>query len=365
MRAGSVVFGNYSTGHVSGERRLGGLAGWNDNPRGILSSYWNIESSGQEFGVEGRYDSGAEGKTTAELQTPSSYSGIYQEWNTDIDNADGDNNESTGTDDPWDFGGEDEYPVLRADFDGDGEATWEEFGMQPRTAPPQGMEDPLTPDTPEVPPVEPSPLCMNGIVVENPQDSPGLVADCTILLQGRDTLAGNATLNWSHDIPISRWQGIILEGSPSRVVNLTLNGESLTGRIPREFGNLSALEVLSFPVNDLSGGIPLELSALPRLRTLNLHSNRRLGGAIPPELATFSNLEVLNLSSTGSTGAVPPELGRLANLRYLDLAYNSLTGAIPKELTDILGLDTLYLHGNNLTGSIPRGIVQASQARVY
>ena len=63
--------------------------------------------------MEGRYDSGAEGKTTAELQTPSSYSGIYQEWNTDIDNADGDNNESTGTDDPWDFGGEDEYPALR------------------------------------------------------------------------------------------------------------------------------------------------------------------------------------------------------------------------------------------------------------
>ena len=358
MRAGSLTFGSYSSGEVSGERRFGGLVGWNDSPNGILSTYWNTESSGQEFGVEGRYISGAEGKTTAELQTPTSYTGIYLDWNTDVDDADSDNNEATGVDDPWDFGGNDEYPVLRLDFDGDGEATWEEFGIQTRTTPSLDMEEALPPDIPEVPPVEPSPLCMNGIVVENPQDSPGLVADCTILLQGRDTLAGNAALNWSHDIPISRWHGIILEGLPSRVVNITLNAESLTGRIPPEFGNLSALEVLSFPVNDLSGGIPLELSKLSRLRSLNLHGNGRLGGAIPLKLATFSNLEELNLSSTGSMGAVPPELSRLTNLRYLNLGHNSLTGAIPKEIAEMPSLDTLHLNGNRLSGSIPQELSQ-------
>ena len=38
--------------------------------------------------------------------------------------------------------------------------------------------------------------CANGIAVPNPQDNLGLVADCTVLLQARDTLAGSATLNW-------------------------------------------------------------------------------------------------------------------------------------------------------------------------
>ena len=48
-------------------------------------------------------------------------------WNVDIDGA-------AGTDDPWDFGTASEYPVLKVDFDGDGTASWEEFGDQ-RPAP--------------------------------------------------------------------------------------------------------------------------------------------------------------------------------------------------------------------------------------
>ena len=359
MHAGSVVFGSYSTGHVSGQRRFGGLAGWNDNPRGILSSYWNIESSGQEFGVEGRYISGAEGKSTADLQTPTAYTGIYLDWNRDIDNADGDNNEVTDTDDPWDFGREDEYPVLRADFDGDGEATWEEFGTQTRTAPPPDMEDPPTPDIPEAPAVEPSPLCMNGIVVQDPQNNPGLVGDCTILLQGRDTLAGNATLNWSHEIPINRWHGISLEWSPPRVVELALNSRRLTGRVPPEFGKLSALEVLRLRINGLTGGIPPELGGLSRLRSLDLHSNS-LGGAMPPELGNLSNLEGLNLDATGLWGAIPPELGKLSSLTHLNLGQNRLTGSIPKELSNLKNLTLLQIYKNNLTGPIPPEISKLS-----
>jgi len=32
----------------------------------------------------------------------------------------------------WDFGDNTQNPVLKVDFDGDGTATWEEFGTQPR-----------------------------------------------------------------------------------------------------------------------------------------------------------------------------------------------------------------------------------------
>ena len=113
--------------------RVGGLAGF--SPGGILESYWDSRTSGWLAGVgtddsdlNGRVDGdetatpGALGKNTAELQAPEDYRGIYEHWN-----ADGS--------DPWHFGSSAQYPVLRADLDGDGRATWREFGHQLRDTP--------------------------------------------------------------------------------------------------------------------------------------------------------------------------------------------------------------------------------------
>ena len=120
-----VIIGSYATGRVSGTYVIGGLAGWNDRSNGIFASYWDIESSGQSQGVGGGFASGAEGKATAELQARTSYAGIYRDWDTDIDDADGDSYEVTSPDDPWDFGKDDQYPTLREYFDGDVAATWD------------------------------------------------------------------------------------------------------------------------------------------------------------------------------------------------------------------------------------------------
>lgn len=49
-----------------------------------------------------------EGKTTAELQTPTDYSGIYANWNIDLDG------DGTG-DNPWYFGTSSDYPTPRVD----------------------------------------------------------------------------------------------------------------------------------------------------------------------------------------------------------------------------------------------------------
>ena len=129
---GSTIIGSYAIGGVSGSSNMGGLVGWNDDPDGITASYWDIETSIQSYGVGGGFNSGAKGKTTVELQASTSYTGIYGGWNIDIDNADGDDNNTTGADDPWDLGSSHRYPALKADFDGDGTATWQEFGDQLR-----------------------------------------------------------------------------------------------------------------------------------------------------------------------------------------------------------------------------------------
>ena len=118
------IIATYATGTVSGRGDwFGGLVGLNrggtitasyaigrvpdgsglldSNWDGFVSdSYWDIQASGQTS------SDGGIGKTTQELQSPTGYTGIYSEWNVDVD-GDG------SVDDPWDFGTSSQYPVLK------------------------------------------------------------------------------------------------------------------------------------------------------------------------------------------------------------------------------------------------------------
>ena len=133
-----TIIASYATGSVTGDGDVGGLVGYSREST-IIASFWDTQTSGQTTGV-GRDDgdsAGLEGKTTARLQSPTGYTGIYGGWKTDLDNADEDDNPATGTDDFWDFGTSSQYPVLKVDFDGDGAPTWQEFGRQRPNSPPE------------------------------------------------------------------------------------------------------------------------------------------------------------------------------------------------------------------------------------
>ena len=115
------ISAGYATGTVSGGSNVDGLIGLFEGGS-INASYWDKQTSGHATGVL------PFGRTTAQLQSPRSYSGIYGSWNLDI-------NGDSVNDDPWDFGTSSQYPALRADRNGDGDATWEEFGHQLRSGP--------------------------------------------------------------------------------------------------------------------------------------------------------------------------------------------------------------------------------------
>ena len=88
-----VINASYSLGLVSGSDAtvyIGGLLGYNDGGT-IAASYWNTQTSGQ-IGSDGGV-----GKTTHELQSPTTNTGIYSTWNADW----------------WDFGASNQYPVLK------------------------------------------------------------------------------------------------------------------------------------------------------------------------------------------------------------------------------------------------------------
>ncbi len=132
--AASLALGDVTAGGDADDTAVGGVAGRvADTNAGIDDTYFDTENTVSVLSHSRVLtDLAARGKTTSELQTPAGYTGIYANWNVDVDNADGDDDLTTGVDDPWDFGEADEYPALKADSDGDGAFTWEEFGDQGR-----------------------------------------------------------------------------------------------------------------------------------------------------------------------------------------------------------------------------------------
>ncbi len=243
--------------------------------------------------------------------------------------------------------------------------------------------------------------CTAGSAVPSPAANAGLVRDCEVLLRARPVLAGSVpgALNWSPELPITEWAGVVVDGAPLRVLGLSINWYGPNGRvppelggltqlrdlwlggllggelppelgelrnlrvlglnasyfhgpIPPEFGRLAQLEELSLWYTFLSGPIPPELGGMRQLQYLGLRRSF-VSGPIPPELGQLASLKGLELGGHWLTGPIPPELGRLTKLRTLILSHNRLTGAIPPELGQMTHLNRLDLRGNRLTGAIP------------
>ena len=253
--------------------------------------------------------------------------------------------------------------------------------------------------------------------------SPLLFDDCTLLLALKETLAGEAELNWSVTLPIDEWQGVSASGSPRRVVVLNLEARELTGRIPPELGSLDGLVWLNLSANQLTGSIPPELGQLVNLRGLFLGRNA-LTGPVPLELLAVPEHDLLSsavclpssrissallddcarllamkdtlagnaqlnwsvalpigewqgvpvggpegriialeLPQMRLNGRVPAALGHLAGLRSLVLDGNVLAGAIPPELGKLTDLEMLGLAANDLSGPIPPELAKLSNLR--
>ena len=86
-----MISNSYSIGQVSGDSNVGGLVGLSINNSTITASYWDRTTSRRLISAGGII------KTTVELQTPTSATGIYRTWSSDI----------------WDFGTAIQYPALR------------------------------------------------------------------------------------------------------------------------------------------------------------------------------------------------------------------------------------------------------------
>ncbi|KVH95549.1 receptor protein-tyrosine kinase CEPR2 [Cynara cardunculus var. scolymus] len=178
-----------------------------------------------------------------------------------------------------------------------------------------------------------------------------------------------------------RFYGVLCDDVTGRVVEISLNYKSLSGKISPAISTLESLRSLVMPSNFIVGELPAAIANCSDLRVLNVTANNMTG--VLPDLSKLTKLEVLDLSDnyfkgdfptwvgnlTGlsalgladnnfDAGGIPESIGNLKNLTWLDLGGCQLTGEISKSIFDLKELRTLDLSNNNISGDFPVGITK-------
>ena len=157
--------------------------------------------------------------------------------------------------------------------------------------------------------------CAEGSVVPDPEENPGLMQDCEILMAIRDELSGDFLLNWSAAAPIVEWLGVIVSDvhplrsgrGKMRVRMLYLRGRGI-------------------------------LDDFYARRQVSFFSSAHKRFDVPGPLGWS---EAVDIGLRGLSGSIPWESSKLSELILVELSHNSLSGSIPPELAETLRIDAV------------------------
>ncbi|XP_055801592.1 protein STRUBBELIG-RECEPTOR FAMILY 2 isoform X2 [Solanum dulcamara] len=143
------------------------------------------------------------------------------------------------------------------------------------------------------------------------------------------------------------WTGVSCH--QSSVIEIKLQGLSLTGNLEGQLVSLLHLKHLDLSSNHFHGDIP---NSLPHnLTDLNLSSNN-FSQSIPHTVTSMKHLRHLNLSQNLLSGPLPDVFGGFENLIMMDLSHNNFSGDLPVSFRTLMNLTSLYLQSNKFTGSV-------------
>ncbi|XP_004309195.1 PREDICTED: probable LRR receptor-like serine/threonine-protein kinase At3g47570-like [Fragaria vesca subsp. vesca] len=170
------------------------------------------------------------------------------------------------------------------------------------------------------------------------------------------------------------------------LLNMSLGGNELSGKIPASFSNATQLQKLDVWENNFVGQVPESFGNLPNIIWLNFGNNNlgsnssndlefitfltnctnlemlsltqnNFGGVLPNSIANFSTqLTQLYLGSNQIAGTIPETIGNLNSLIAFALEDNLFTGIIPTSLGKLQKLQLLSLSANRLSGWIPSSL---------
>ncbi|XP_024187612.1 receptor-like protein 7 isoform X3 [Rosa chinensis] len=242
------------------------------------------------------------------------------------------------------------------------------------------------------------------------------------LLHFKQSLGFNSSessklITWNSSTDCCSWLGVTCSTN-GRVVGLDLSSESISchidnssslfqlqhlqslnlaendfngSSIPSAIGKLTELRYLNLRRAHFSDHIPIEISLLTRLVTLDLSDNYYHSSEVEnlnlsmliqnltelTELyldsveisgqgsdwceaisSSLPNLRVLSLSSCGLSGPICDSLAKLQSLYEIDLSYNSFYAPVPRVFANFPNLTDLSLRYSDLLGTFPKEIFQ-------
>eukprot|EP00271_Cylindrocystis_brebissonii_P000492 TRINITY_DN1059_c0_g1_i1.p1 TRINITY_DN1059_c0_g1~~TRINITY_DN1059_c0_g1_i1.p1 ORF type:complete len:327 (-),score=21.10 TRINITY_DN1059_c0_g1_i1:1177-2157(-) len=196
-------------------------------------------------------------------------------------------------------------------------------------------------------------------------------------IKGGFSKASSVFATWQKTTPCAAWNGVTCDkdgyvtsivlrnagtfsGALSsqvtaltKLVNLTLVGNSITGKIPDAIGQLTSLVTLDLSYNFITGSIPDSVKNLRKCSTIILSYNQ-LTGIIPTGIAPGRVLATLKLDHNQLVGTIPTQLSShyasKLPLYTLDLSSNLLTGAF--SIRYMGRYISLNISNNYLSGSV-------------
>ncbi|XP_062171111.1 receptor-like protein 6 [Alnus glutinosa] len=250
----------------------------------------------------------------------------------------------------------------------------------------------------------------------------------SLLLQLKNNLTfhpfmtSNKLVKWNQSVDCCSWEGVTCH--EGRVIGLDLSSESISdglddssslfslqhlqslsladnnfnsSQIPSQFDKLANLSYLNLSYVGFAGQIPIAISRLTRLVTLDLSSNyytyddiyapltlenpnlnmlvQNLSELIELHLdgvvisaqgkewchalsSSLPNLRVLSLSHCNLSGPIDSSLRNLKSLSIIRLNWNHFSSPVPIFFTDFKNLTSLEVSSSGLNGTCPKQIFQ-------
>ncbi|XP_057839117.2 receptor protein kinase TMK1 [Cryptomeria japonica] len=177
--------------------------------------------------------------------------------------------------------------------------------------------------------------------------------DGSVMVKMAQSLKVSSAWGWTTATDPCKWQNINCNNN-NKVTNINIKDGGVTGSLPANFNDLSALESISFQTNNISGSLPT-FKGLSNLQSAYLGNN--LFSSVPADFFSgLTNLQVISIDENPfSPWSIPVEIKDLTSLQSFS-AYNAnIIGEIPAFLGDgtLPSLQTLRLSYNNLSGEIP------------
>ncbi|KAF8035540.1 hypothetical protein BT93_C1540 [Corymbia citriodora subsp. variegata] len=138
--------------------------------------------------------------------------------------------------------------------------------------------------------------------------------------------------------------------------NLDLSQNSyLEGGLPRSLGSLCDLSVLKLSVNRITGEITDFINGLARCNDSKLENldlaNNGLSGNLPDSLGNLKNLRYLQFLRNSFQGSIPRTIGNMSSLKEFYVPYNRMSG-IPESFGQLSTLVAVDLSENLWEGFV-------------